>query len=306
MARTCARLVGLITVGTRLGDRMLDSFGMVTLFRFINASAPCTLHWHPEKAAPDSTSLRVGGACDVRITPTEDWYLDFHSDDPDACVVRLPDVYSNWTRHGSFTPHQLFYSEPARAMLPADVTPKSVVAVYQSVAHDTFSTAHPFLRDERTQVGIHVRTTDKIVTHTESESELWVSMLPYETSSERQKEIETRAFEYIEQEVIGKRKKRRFFIAVDDEANFGRFAERVRRAGGAVVNEDRGNVSIVGDFIGLASCDIVVQVTRYSTFSTAASLVARVPLVNLGNSMRTNAEHIWLDTALFDMPYRTH
>ena len=302
--KACVRLVGLITVGTRLGDRMLDSFGMVTLFRFINASAPCTLHWHPEKAAPDSTSLRVGGACDVRITPTQDWYLDFQSDDPDACVVRLPDVYSNWTRHGSFTPHQLFYSEPARAMLPADATPESVVATYQSVAHDTFSTAHPFLRDDRTLVGIHVRTTDKIVTQVDAQSEWRASMLPFETSADRQKQLEDRAFEYMEQEVIGKRKKRRFFIAVDDEANFGRFAERARRAGGVVVNEDRANVSIVGDFIGLASCDMVVQVTRYSTFSTAASLVARAPLVSLGNSMRTNGEHIWVGTALFDLPYR--
>jgi hypothetical protein len=284
---------------------MMDSFGLVTLFRFRNASAPCTLHWLPEKAAPGSESIRVGGACDVRITPTADWYVDFEEPDPEACVVRLPDVYTNWTRHGTFTPHQLFHSPVASAWLPADATLGSVEATYRAVAHDTFSSAHQFLRSERTLVGVHVRATDKLVERPGVEDEWFHSMAPFETTYERQRELESRAFQYIAAEMVGRRRKTRFFLGMDDEANYVRFAEHIVTASGAVVvNDDRRNVSILGDFFGLASCDVVVQVTRYSTFSMAASLVAGAPLVNLADSMRSNAEHIWIGTVMFDMPYK--
>ena len=292
-------------MGTRLGDRLMDSFALATLFTLNNAAAPCTLHWLPEKAAEFSDTIRVGG-CNVVITPTRDWYLDFnHTASDGDCVVRLPDVYSNWTRHGTATPHQLFFSEPARAYMPDNTTESGVAAAFQRVAHTTHSTQFPDVRGNDRWVGVHVRGTDKLVERPAVEDEWFQSMAGFETTFARQKELTMRSLEYMRDELIGRRRSTRFFLASDDEALYTEMADAIEGLGGVVVNRQGRVSSTLGDFFGLAESDMVLQVTRYSTFSMAASLVGRVPVVNFGNSLHTNAERIWQQVCMFDLPYRS-
>ena len=320
--RTCLSFVGLVTVGTRLGDRLLDSLALATIMHLNNASAPCTLHWcdchssvskagpdlqriHrrlPEKAAPD-TELLVVGTCTVKLTSTADWYADFVDVPAGACRLRVADLYTNWTRHGTFSPHQLFFSGQAQAFLP-NVSETSLLAAYLRVAHLTHSAAlsNPFPTGG--VIGVHVRGTDKLVELPKVDDDWWQKMAPFETSFERQHDLMQRCLTYIESELVQRRRRKLFYLSTDDDSRFGELTSQIEAAGGIVVNRERTNVSILGDFFALAYSDAVLQVTRYSTFSMAASIVGRIPLVNFGKSLLTNAEQIWSDVLLLDMPYR--
>lgn len=262
-----------------------------------------TRHRLPEKAAPDTERLVVG-TCTVTLTPTADWYESFVDVPAGACKLRVADLYSNWTRHGTFSPHQLFYSEQAQAFLPNNVSETSVVAAYRRVAHLTHSAAYPNPFAQGGVVGVHVRGTDKLVEPPEVDDTWWRLMAPFETSFDRQRDLTQRCLRYIESELVQRRRRTAFYLAMDDDSHFDELATQIETAGGTVVNRDRTNVSILGDFFALAYSDAVLQVTRYSTFSMAASMVGRVPLVNFGNSMLTNAENIWSNVLLLDMPYR--
>ena len=244
------------------------------------------------------------GTCNVKITPTANWYEDFIDVPVGGCRLRVADLYSNWTRHGTFSPHQLFSSAPARAFLPNNTTEASVLAAYKRVAHMTHSPAYPNPFANGAIIGVHVRGTDKLVEPPKVADEWWRQMAAFETSFDRQRDLTQRFLTYIENELVRRRRRTQFYLATDDDSHFGELATRIEAAGGVVVNRDRKNVSILGDFFALAFSDAVLQVTRYSTFSMAASLVGRVPLVNFGNSMLTNAESVWSDVLMLDMPYR--
>ena len=222
-----------------------------------------------------------------------------------GCRLRVADLYMNWTRHGTFSPHQLFFSEPAQNFLPYNITEASVAAAYKRVAHMTHSRSYPNPFAVGGVIGVHVRATDKLVDRPKVEDEWWRQMAAFETSYDRQRDLTQRCLTYIENELVRRRRRTHFYLATDDDSHFGELATRVEAAGGVVINRDRTNVSVLGDFFALAYCDAVLQVTRYSTFSMAASLVGRVPLVNFGNSMLSNAENLWSDVLLLDMPYRS-
>ena len=258
---------------------------------------------HPEKAAPDTERLVVG-TCNVKITPTANWYEDFVDVPTGGCKLRVAELYTNWTRHGTFSPHQLFSSEVAQDYLPNELTEASVLAAYKRVAHMTHSLAYPNPFANGGVTGVHVRGTDKLVEPPKIEDDRWLQMAPFETSYDRQRDLTKRCMTYIELELVRQRRRTQFYLATDDDSHFGELASRVEAAGGNVVNRDRNNVSILNDFFALAYSDAILQVTRYSTFSMAASLVGRVPLVNFGNSMLTNAENVWSDVIMLDMPYR--
>lgn len=243
------------------------------------------------------------GTCSVKLTPTADWYEDFVDVPADACRLRVSDLYTNWTRHGTFSPHQLFFSEQAQAFLP-NISETSVLAAYQRVAHLTHSAAFSNPFPTGGVIGVHVRGTDKLVELPQTEDNWWQQTAPFETSFDRQRDLTQRCLRYIESELVQRRRRKLFYLATDDDSNFGVLATQIEAAGGIVVNRNRTNVSILGDFFALAYSDAVLQVTRYSTFSMAASMVGRIPLVNFGNSLLTNGEHIWTDVLLLDMPYR--
>lgn len=244
------------------------------------------------------------GTCNVKVTPTANWYEDFTDVPPGGCRLRVADLYTNWTRHGTFSPHQLYYSEPAREYLPDNITETSVFAAYRRIAHMTHSPAYPNPFANGGVIGVHVRGTDKLVEPPKVEDDWWRLMAPFETSVDRQRDLTQRCLRYIQSELVERRRRKHFYLAMDDDSHFGELAGQVEAAGGVVVNRDRTNVSILGDFFALAYSDAVLQVTRYSTFSMSASLVGRIPLVHFGNSMLTNAENVWSDVLLLDMPYR--
>lgn len=303
--KNCARFVGLISVATRLGDRLLDSFAVATVFALNNASALCTLHVfsHDQygQAAPETDTLIVGGRCDVKMTDASSFAAVAQSAEPGTCTLELSELYGGGG--GTFTPLAIHQSTAARRYIPAAVTYKGIVSEYKRIAHATYSMAHSrWTRAPESAfiTGVHFRTTDKLVDAWDHHGE----QDKYLTTKGRQEQLTERCFAYIEHELVKHRALRLFYLAVDEESCFAALNDRILKAGGVVLNNNRStHTGVLNDLIGLSSTDLILQVTRYSTFSLAAAHMARVVLVNFGNSTTTNAIGIWEPSLMIDMPY---
>lgn len=275
----CAAFVGIISTTSRLGDRLADSFGMVTVFELSNASAPCALVWNNDRSAePWMTTITVG-RCPVLFEKPPNAQPE--------CVVYLSTLYDG---AGFFTPAEVHGNMP-------NCTLETIAATYRRVAHATRALAPSPPRPG--VVGVHIRHGDKIELAPLS-ADKW--MAPYQTTASRQLLLEKSLYDYLAVEMLARKHKTHFYVATDDRSHFPSVVARIEALGGDVVND--GNASALFDLLSLASCDVVVQVTRYSMFSVTAALIGRIPLVNLGRSLKHNGLAMWEPFMMIDMPLR--
>ena len=93
---------------------------------------------------------------------------------------------------------------------------------------------------------------------------------------------------------------RKFFVCSEDQAACNEMNTYIRQLGKHVVEVDHTDLKhdehALLDFFSLAQCQIIVQCTKYSTFSIAASLINMVPLINF-YGFNNNALSIWHQTA---------
>jgi hypothetical protein len=135
-------------------------------------------------------------------------------------------------------------------------------------------------------IGIHIRLSDKCV---ENPDAFTMSKQEYEV-------IKQKCKDFIAQQ-DGSCK---FFVCSEDQSAVNDMKAYIRQIGKHVVEVDHADLKhdehSLLDFFSLSHCQIIVQCTKYSTFSIAASLINRVPLINF-YGFDNNALCIWQQTA---------
>ena len=186
---------------------------------------------------------------------------------------------------GSTSPEVLmrqraFYGFPRKILL------RDIVEAYRNVAAGTVMSSRikSLLPDDiGDRVGIHIRLTDKLV-----EREV-----PWEMTPRVWKVIEARGMRVIEKCI---KLNQPMLVCSDDREYKQRLVDRIRQTGGDAITIEPGGKLLKepgthaqADFFALASCRRIIQLTKYSTFSMAASLAGQIPLTNL--SGRKRLEH---------------
>lgn len=127
-------------------------------------------------------------------------------------------------------------------------------------------------------IGIHVRATDKLDPPA-NPVEAFYKMTRDEWLSIREKCVDWVRAECGNRNI--------FFICSDDPKEKKEFQDLVRLHGGRALDIDDGGKAVHGedrrallDFFALARCRCILQCTKFSTFSMAASMVGQARLVN--------------------------
>lgn len=178
---------------------------------------------------------------------------------------------------GTSSPGRL-YQDVGSYGLDPDLGAESVMQAFSSVARSTTPTQRVvdgIPVDIAKRVGIHNRLMDKVVKKDNR----------YEMSTDTWHSIEARGLRYIQQCIdMGEP----LFICSDDPEYSASLVADIRVRGGDVAiahpvkahRQEFGYDALV-DFCALSRCKRIVQMTKYSTFSIAASIVGNIPIVNL-------------------------
>uniref|UniRef100_A0A6C0KVH6 Glycosyltransferase n=1 Tax=viral metagenome TaxID=1070528 RepID=A0A6C0KVH6_9ZZZZ len=144
-------------------------------------------------------------------------------------------------------------------------------------------------------IGIHIRLTDKCVENPD----------PFTMSRGDYLEILRKCREFVathrgtyfvcSEDKIARREMQEFILETGNEIT-GTLENPYgidSSDGGDALSEDE---SALLDFFALSRCTLILQCTKYSTFSIAASLINRIPLINF-YGYENNALTIWKNTA---------
>jgi len=144
--------------------------------------------------------------------------------------------------------------------------------------HDRINTEGAF--------GIHIRLSDKCV---ENPNQFTMNKDEYAN-------IKYKCIQFIKQQDINTK----FFVCSEDKAACNELKNTIRELGKNVIEVDYEGLKLdelaLLDFFCLSRCELIVQCTKYSTFSIAASLLNRIPLINF-YGLNNNALGIWMKTA---------
>jgi hypothetical protein len=136
-------------------------------------------------------------------------------------------------------------------------------------------------------IGIHIRLSDKCV---DVPNDFTMSKDEYEN-------IKRKCKDFIAQQDPSDSN---FFVCSEDQTACNDMKMYIQGLGKTVVNVDHTDLKhdehAILDFFSLSRCKFIVQCTKYSTFSIAASLINNIPLVNMYGYER-NALKIWSKTS---------
>ena len=307
----CDCFYGVVSDETQLGDRMLDSLSLATLFFLHNSTTPCTIFWQPNRGSYHNQFS--AGHCDVRIMDTKILFSNATYADIDfvknnipsyarSCVFDIQKMSGDLESAGNNNPIKLSKLESVRALLKHKHfwLERVIVSTYRNVGKmsqlveshtDRHYVQEMQKRSNFTLIGIHVRLKDKIPTWKINYNEE-----KYFTERSLSEEIINRVLRVVNHLVHRTnsfRPRLYYFLAIDDESRFYEIASRIESVGGIVVNKDRERKSVLGDFFTLASCDIILQAVKYSTFSIAAAIVGGSTLFNFA-PLHNNALLQWV------------
>jgi hypothetical protein len=160
---------------------------------------------------------------------------------------------------------------------------------YRAVARSTLPdrTVTPFLPvDLGSWIGVHVRRGDKLVAQEG----------PYDMSEPTWRQIEQDTLTYLEGIAASGRP---LLICSDDPGYRDGLVHYLHSRGARVAVTDAGRLpgDLAGgpallDFFALSRCALIVQMTKYSTFSIAAALAGGKPLLNFYRNLTGTGHHL--------------
>ncbi|MEM1110653.1 MAG: hypothetical protein AAGI11_01980 [Pseudomonadota bacterium] len=293
---------------TGLGDRLLDSWAAISLMRLAMGNTPIKLNWEDGRQFPGFKAVY-----DTSLFSLQD--VEF-VDAPPAGALSLPRGFS-MTEKNEKSWHKLedknaqfilqtgakFAQNPPPTLhaqrnwygLNEMISETQFVNAFIDAATATkpsplVETALP--TDIEGRFGIHIRLQDKLTDYPP----------PWEMDEIQFRHIETRLIKHATQLIEDGKK---LFVCSDDSEYMAEFIALLQDSGGDVITSspDATLVEKVGghavlDYFALSRCKAVIQGTRFSTFSLAASLMGRRTLVNLdrGHSLRLSAINNWRST----------
>lgn len=294
----CHTFVGIIDDRTRFGDRILDTWSLMTLFSLSNSSASCDVFWQPTHF-PDG-QLFSTGHCQVRRLKHL-WtrgsvfnISEYRYESRKICIVDFHDIFL--FAAGNADPVSLFNDANAKRLFPRHISEEILINQYKSIARVTQPA--PAIRKQMENhfntvaivpvVGIHIRRTDKIRSDPMSFTDK-----QFFTSATESNSILDRIIDFVAKITMGVYRMKHFFLAVDHEPFFNLFATRIEAIGGIISNNNRHNVTVLGDFFSLSACKFIIQGVRYSSFSVAAAAAGDAILINFSPIFNNNL-HRWL------------
>lgn len=273
-----------------LGDRLLDLWAARAIATLHDPKSLLCVRWHGGRQFATFAGnygldgLAIAGCTFVSSPPAGAATLSSHFSHValnDRGLVPLPGgtrqiVLRAGMIWGNSPPERLHADLAFHALDPA-IPLAYVIAAYRDAASRTkpapsILSAIPDGIDGC--IGLHVRLGDKIVTE-----ETAIDM-----SETTWRELESQALAYVEGCIAWRRP---IFVCADDTAYRARLVAHLQSRGGLVLASDperapagMAGASALMDFFALARCSVIVQMTKYSTYSLAAALAGRVPLVN--------------------------
>jgi hypothetical protein len=272
------------------GDRLLDLWAAATVARLHDPDKDLAIRWDEGLSflgfvGTYSTDLFSVERCQfVLNAPPGAQNLPKHFDASslqENCILPLPSGLSqiilrdgmNW---GNTYPDRL-HRDLVLYGLDSRIDLETITQVFRAVARSTKpdpKVVEGIPSDIGRRVGVHIRVSDKLVA---DETAIDMNVSTWES-------IQQRALDYIDRCVV---REEPLFICSEDSQRRNDLVEHIKRNGGDVVvaqpPEAHCHISGYGalvDFFSLTRCSRIVQMTKYSTYSLAASVVGDIQLVN--------------------------
>jgi hypothetical protein len=274
-----------------LGDRLLDLWAARAIATLHDPSSLLFVRWHNGlrfvsfESNYSTDAFSIARCTFVPSPPAGAVALSDHFSHValnDRGLIQLPGGLKqivlragmNW---GNSPPERLHADLAFNALDPA--TPlESVTVAYRDAASRTQPA--PSIRSAIAAkitggcIGLHVRLGDKIVAEENS----------FDMTQSTWRDIERQSLAYLEGCIAWRRP---IFVCSDDPSYRAALIGHLRARGGMVITSedvpqprDVMGAEAIMDLFALASCSVIVQMTKYSTFSLAAALAGRAPLVN--------------------------
>ena len=314
--RKCHTFVGVIADTTRFGDRLLDTWAMLTLMSYGNKSAVCHIFWQPNHNLISHESFSIG-ACDIKELSTTYIfdstkkisfnYSRYHIlNDTNTCLLDFYSILNNGA--GNNDPITMFKLLSSQPYIPEYKSEFDVVNDYKQIASTTkplknsptekfLEQMHSILQGQPV-IGIHIRTTDKI--RAVKANELSAFDRRYFTLKAESESIQKRVKEFLSIELIKTHGYAYFYIATDDDNHFTPWATHIEASGGIVINSNRTEKTLLNDFFALSQCAMTLQVVRFSTFSIASAIINDSTLINF-SKIYNNQLETWTSVLSLDI-----
>lgn len=299
------------------GDRLLDLWAALTVARLLEPDGRLAVRWEAGGEFMGFTGIystelfRIQGCRFVDELPRGAVALEkrfSHTDLNERGLLRLAGgarqiVLRRGKIWGTSSPETL-HAELAFHGLDVALPLHRIVEAYCAAARHTEPSAEileGIPADIDGRVGIHVRLKDKLV----------ANELSFDMNLETWQSIEQQAMLILQRWIA---RGLPLFVCSDDPVYKGQLVEALRSHGGDVAvaappaeHLHRPGFAALVDFFALARSARVLQVTKYSTFSMAASLVGGVPLVNLysGESSTGHRLDLWKSVLDLQPPERS-
>jgi hypothetical protein len=273
-----------------LGDRLLDVWAARTLTRLYDPNRLLMVRWYRGLRFAsfvgdyNTDAFSVTGCAFVDTPPAGALSLSSqfsHVALNDRGLLPLPgDGWQIVLRAGMIwgnSPPERLHADRVFYSLDPSIPLEYVVATYRDVASHTLPAAS--IRAAAPPgidgcVGLHVRLGDKLV--------------PRETAVDMAeptwRDLERQTLAYLDTCIA---QRRPIFLCSDDLVYRTALIDHLRARGAVVVTSDPAlapgelaGSAALADFFALCRCTLIVQMTKYSTFSLAAALAGRIPLVN--------------------------
>lgn len=291
---------------TGFGDRILDLWSVAVIVRLLGQNQKCVCKWLHGSIYPESLDREY----DTSLFNLPDTTWASHDQTP---PVNKEDIFGPGNRvWGHYMQNTISRGIISDQIFPLNtfwgttslgriynglsfyglhkIEPKELIDAYFYVTKNTVPCQK--LNDRINQsihdaIGIHIRLSDKCV---ESPDAFTMTRNDYDAIKHQCKQL-------IAQQPTETTK---FFVCSEDQNASNELKMYIRGLGKTVVEVDHGDLKqdehAILDFFCLSRCKLIVQCTKYSTFSIAASLINRVPLLNF-YGFENNALAIWKDTA---------
>lgn len=276
-----------------LGDRLLDVWAVKTIQVLFDIKAPLTIYWKPGKTFPgfigtydtnlftlNNTSFTTKPyqhALDIDTLEHGQQLLDHVQGLLLPMIHNKYEIFLDSTYWGTTTPKHIHEHLHLYGLHRYDLA--VITNVYRNVAKSlkpcSYINALLPTKDLNTCVAIHMRLTDKLVQHSND----------YDMTQDEYVDIKQRCIDY-----VTKHKHEKYVVFSDDEnakhamekylASIGCQIFSVKR----IDKDNNGNINTIYEFFCLSQCKRIIQCTKYSTFSMAASLVNFKEIVNFSKS----------------------
>jgi hypothetical protein len=272
------------------GDRLLDMWAAKTIANLHDADKVLSVRWHKGHQFSsfvgdyDTAAFSVAGCTFVELPPQGAVSMPGQFSHTELNPSGIFQISRDWWQialragmiWGNSSPDRLL-ADLAFYRLDPSISLQYIIDMYRRVACSTLpelsiQSAVPESIDA--SIGVHLRLGDKLVAR---ETSIDMSEVTWRA-------IERQTVTYLEHCI---RRRRPIFVCSDDLAYKRALIDHLRSKGGSVVTTDPAGparkfagAAALADFFALSRCSIIVQMTKYSTFSLASSLVGDVPLIN--------------------------